>query len=152
VQKGELRFPDQEWKFISEKAKNFLRNTIRHDSQKRYSAAEALEDPWMQSIQQDEPEKPLAVNVLNNLRDFRMQNKLAQASWLFISSFLSTKEEKAELMKIFKALDTNGDGIISKEELRSGYAKFLGKHHESDVQMILDSIDVNKSGAIDYSG
>lgn len=152
VQKGDLRFPEREWKFISDNAKNFLRNTIQYDSRKRYSAAEALEDPWMLSIRQDEPEKPIAINVLTNLRDFRLQNKLAQASWMFISSFLSSKEEKAELLKTFKALDTNGDGIISKEELQSGYTKFLGKNNEVEVQSILDSIDVNKSGAIDYSG
>ena len=39
----------------------------------------------------------------------------------FIVCNLSTKKEQEELYKSFKALDKNGDGKISKEELFEGY-------------------------------
>ena len=33
---------------------------------------------------------------------------------------MASKEDKEKLNKIFKALDTNGDGLISLEELLAG--------------------------------
>lgn len=33
--------------------------------------------------------------------------------------------DKEELIKHFKAIDTNGDGMLSKEELIDGYTKML---------------------------
>jgi len=38
---------------------------------------------------------------------------------------MSTKEEKEELIKIFKEYDTNQDGSISKEELINLYKKVM---------------------------
>jgi calcium-dependent protein kinase len=38
---------------------------------------------------------------------------------------MTTKDERNELMKIFKSLDKNGDGRLTKEELQDGYNKSL---------------------------
>ena len=46
---------------------------------------------------------------------------MQEAIWLFLVNYLSTKEEKNELLKTFQALDLNGDGQISKEELIIGF-------------------------------
>jgi len=43
----------------------------------------------------------------------------------YIVNFMSTKEEKEELIKIFKEYDTNQDGSISKEELINLYKKVM---------------------------
>ena len=56
------------------------------------------------------------------------------------------------MSKIFKALDANGDGKLSKDEILKGYAQFFGKHLEPvDVEQMFDSVDIDKSGFIDYS-
>ena len=36
-------------------------------------------------------------------------------------SQLATKKEKEEMLKTFQALDTNGDGVLSRDELIQGY-------------------------------
>jgi len=43
------------------------------------------------------------------------------AVWTFLTNFLTINEEKKDLLKIFKTLDTNGDGQLTREELLNGY-------------------------------
>ena len=45
---------------------------------------------------------------------------------IFIVNFVKDKNDEAEMAKSFKALDLNGDGVISLEELQKGLAKYLG--------------------------
>ena len=57
----------------------------------------------------------------------KAQRKLQQAVWTYMVCQMSTKEEANELIKVFKGLDTNSDGQLSKEELILGnsyYKKF----------------------------
>ena len=39
---------------------------------------------------------------------------------MFLVTYMSTREEKAELLKTFQVLDINGDGKLSTEELIIG--------------------------------
>jgi len=39
---------------------------------------------------------------------------------------MATRDEKEDLLKQFKALDENGDGMLSREELINGFSKILG--------------------------
>jgi Ca2+-binding EF-hand superfamily protein len=41
---------------------------------------------------------------------------------------LSTKEELSQLENTFKMIDKNGNGLISKGELREGYIKMYGNN------------------------
>jgi len=44
----------------------------------------------------------------------------------FIASHLTKDEEKKDLDKIFKEIDLNGDGNLSKDEVMAGYEKHFG--------------------------
>lgn len=64
---------------------------------------------------------------------------------------MATKEEKAELLKVFKQLDTNGDGQLTMEELKLGYDKTIGITDE-EINQLMAKLDNDRSGAIDYTG
>ena len=72
---------------------------------------------------------------------------------MLVTNSLTTVEKKS-LLNTFKALDTNGDGILSKEELIFGYEKILNSREmaEKHVEEIMVKLDHNFSGEIDYSG
>jgi len=71
---------------------------------------------------------------------------------VFLVSYLSTREEKGQLLTTFQLLDLNGDGKLSRDELIVGYQKILGlTHAEEEVDAIMRAVDNNNSGSIDYT-
>jgi Ca2+-binding EF-hand superfamily protein len=47
---------------------------------------------------------------------------------MFIVNYMTTKEEKDDLLNIFNELDTNQDGSLSYEELLNGFNYFKLKN------------------------
>ena len=99
-----------------------------------------------------EIDKTITQNTLQNLRTFRGSSKLKQAALAFIASHLTKDEEKRDLDKIFKAIDTDGDGTLSKEEVLLGYENHFGVPiTEEQVDEMFAKIDLDGNGAIDYT-
>lgn len=74
-------------------------------------------------------------------------SKLQQAALTAIS-VQASPEDIQELRNTFQALDKNGDGSITFDELRSG----LGHKENADTLLnLLQSADTDGSGTIDYT-
>ena len=80
----------------------------------------------------------------------------------YIANLLVSKEEKEELLDAFQALDEDGNGILTKDELvkgmrwsYSGYKKIYPQSTEKDIEFMVDEvvkkIDVNHSGQVDFT-
>ena len=152
VRIGKFSFSDPCWSNISDKAKDLITQLLTYDADKRPSAEEALRHPWITEMSITSVDANIAMGALSNLKTFRADQKLKQATYAFIASQLLTKTEKENLAKIFKAIDKNGDGKLSKEEILEGYDLFFGKHLDKDeVEKMFDAVDIDRSGFIDYS-
>jgi calcium-dependent protein kinase len=89
---------------------------------------------------------------LSNLKNFTGNSKLKQAALAFIASHLTKDEEKRDLDKIFKEIDLNGDGNLSKEEVLLGYEQHFGiAITEEQVDDLFAKIDLDGNGTIDYT-
>ena len=83
---------------------------------------------------------------------FESGSKFKQIVCDFIAKKLLTKEEKFQVDKIFSAIDINGDGSLSKEEIKLGYAKFFDKQYsDEELDALFDRVDADGSGEIGYS-
>jgi calcium-dependent protein kinase len=71
-----------------------------------------------------------------------------------VSSQISAEQDREELLRTFRGLDVNGDGSLTREELRAGYLKVCGLNQEEaeqQVENIFRMVDTNHSGVIDFS-
>eukprot|EP01054_Gregarina_sp_Poly1_P004951 Gregarina_sp_Poly_1__4950@NODE_2622_length_1908_cov_606_836502_g156_i1_p1_GENE_NODE_2622_length_1908_cov_606_836502_g156_i1NODE_2622_length_1908_cov_606_836502_g156_i1_p1_ORF_typecomplete_len602_score110_63Pkinase/PF00069_25/3_8e83Pkinase_Tyr/PF07714_17/2e52EFhand_7/PF13499_6/1_2e12EFhand_7/PF13499_6/9e16EFhand_1/PF00036_32/0_0016EFhand_1/PF00036_32/0_00017EFhand_1/PF00036_32/9_7e06EFhand_1/PF00036_32/9_2e08EFhand_6/PF13405_6/0_00035EFhand_6/PF13405_6/4_2EFhand_6/PF13405_6/1_7e08EFhand_6/PF13405 len=165
VEKGKFAFDPAEWGSISSDVKDLIKQMLEYDPARRISAEEALRHKWIRKMsdkREAKVEAPVLFNALNNMRKFHASQKLAQAALLFMGSKLTTMDETRELTTIFQKLDTNDDGQLDRKELIEGYTQLMKlKKEEADaltpediareVDKILESVDFDKNGYIEYS-
>ncbi|OMJ90666.1 hypothetical protein SteCoe_6946 [Stentor coeruleus] len=153
VQRGQYSMDDQEWSRVSLPAKNFIKKMLQMNPSSRISSQDALKDEWLTNNTLNSfRETDIQTETLGNLKAFRTEQKLQHAVLTFISSQLISKEEAKRLAENFKRLDKNGDGKLSREELLEAYKSQLGYEAAlEEVEKIMQQVDSNNSGFIDYS-
>lgn len=72
VVRGLWEFKHQEWVYVSEEAKDLIKKLLVVDPKARLSAEEALQHPWFAKIAENNLDKPLAIQTLNSLKNFRV--------------------------------------------------------------------------------
>lgn len=121
------------------------------DPNNRITAQEALEHSWISNyVNNTINDDPILGAALNRLGRFRASNKLQKSFLVFIASQILGQNEEKELIKLFKELDTNGDGKLSYQELEQGY-KYLNLSSKDQIQEIITNCDSDKSGYIDFT-
>jgi len=150
VRLGNFIFQQSDWKNISEDAKTLIRNLLKMNPRDRYTAEQALNHEWIKNKAPKAQGVSLQSSFVDNLRGFRSQNKLKKAALHVIAGQLSDDQIKA-LRETFMQLDKNGDGLLTPAELKDGLAKAGLKEIPPDLQAILEDVDSDGSGVIDYT-
>ena len=84
-----------------------------------------------------------------NLKISKKQVILNKAILSYLATKVSDEDIKDEI-DLFNSFDTNNDGYITKKELKKGLVK-LGKKTDQEVDEIMDSMDTDKNGAINFN-
>ncbi|KAJ6684704.1 SERINE/THREONINE-PROTEIN KINASE [Salix purpurea] len=148
VLEGNLDLESPPWPDISSSAKDLIRKMLTRDPKSRITAAQALQHPWMK-VDGDASDKPIDSAVLSRMKQFRAMNKLKKLALKVIAESLSEEEIKG-LKQMFKNMDTDGNGTITYDELKTGLSRLGSKLTEVEIQQLMDAADVDNSGTIDY--
>jgi len=153
VSKGKFSMGGPVWKNVTSEARDLVRRLLTLNPAKRISAAEALQHKWIKSRASNEfVRASLSKEALESLRNFGNQSKLKHASLLFLTSQCHAETDKKALEECFRALDSDGDGKLSRKEISDGFRKLYGDSiSDREVKMILDLIDADGNGALDYT-
>lgn len=85
-----------------------------------------------------------ANHALDNLIHFHTHHKVKVATLTFIGSQLASKSEREELARVFKNLDQNGDGRLSKDEVKEGYHHHYGRLiSDKEIDEMFDAVDTD---------
>ncbi|KAK1320671.1 Calcium-dependent protein kinase 28 [Acorus calamus] len=143
-------FRRKPWPSISTSAKDFVKKLLVKDPRARLTAAQALSHPWVREGG-SASEIPLDISVLFNMRQFVKYSRLKQFALRALASTLN-EEELSDLKDQFDAIDVDKNGAISLEEMRHALEKDVPwKLKESRVLEILQAIDSNTDGLVDFS-
>ena len=152
VKKGKFDFPKEEWSSVSKEAIELIKGMLTYEPNKRLSALECMSKNWFEKNKdKNTSNKKMAKSVLGNMKKFKRGRKLEQATIGFIVNQLISKEERKELVKQFQEWDTNGDGVLSRDEIIEGYRKTYGAVDENEIDNMMMSIDLDGNGVIDYN-
>jgi calcium-dependent protein kinase len=150
VRLGCFSFHAADWKNISDDAKKLIRKLLRMNPTDRYTAEETLNHEWIRKRAPLAKQVTLSVSFVDKLRGFRSHNKLKKAALAIIAQQLNDEKIK-QLRDTFISFDANGDGLLTEVELREGLAKAGLKDVPPDLQQILQGVDSDGSGVIDYT-
>eukprot|EP00435_Cladocopium_sp_Y103_P058488 s288_g20.t1 len=150
VRLGNFNFNPADWKNVSEDAKTLIRHLLKMNPKDRYTAEQALNHEWIKNKAPKASGVTLQSNFVDNLRGFRSQNKLKKAALHIIAGQLNEDQIKA-LRDTFMGLDKNGDGLLTPAELKEGLQKAGLKEIPPDLQAIMEDVDADGSGVIDYT-
>lgn len=95
--------------------------------------------------------KALNVSMLNSLRGFNHRSNLQEKILQLLEKchYLNSNQTKS-VNAFFCAADTDGNGVISMDELYTALKKVDENITKKDAQNILSSVDINNDGYITY--
>jgi len=152
VLKGEYSFDYPSFESASDDVKDFISKCLEIDVDKRMSAAEAYDHPWIQK-QWEKEEKLLTIppEVPDNILSFMNAVNFKKTTLTFLASRIP-EEQIENLRKAFIKIDVNGDGVLSKDELVVGVSKVKGcSIKDEDWDLVIQLMDTNNNGNIDYT-
>jgi calcium-dependent protein kinase len=149
VRLGNYSFNLQDWKDISEDAKDLIRMLLKMKPSERWTAKRALGHVWILQKAPKAKNVALSNGMMDNLKGFRSQNKLKKAALHIIANQLD-ESQISTLREIFMGFDSNGDGQLTVPEMKEGIEK-SGLAEIPELHAIMAEVDADGSGVIDYT-
>ena len=150
--KGQFSFPSELFDIISESCKDLISQLLTKDSTARISAADALLHPWFAVGKEESLSFSMLAETLNSIKEPNKEGKLREFFTTFMVSQLNRSIGTSKYDKYFSAIDKNGDGVISFEELKELLMKKMSNNEaEEQAKIIMSVADTEGTGFIDYS-
>jgi len=119
------------------------------------TVVDAMKHPWiadMLNIQHQQPAADSMKRAMDNLRQFTKKPQFYVVAMANVARNLDS-HGVGEVRDVFKALDTNQDGLLSLDEMRNGFEKVYGADSDAVMQIeeLFKELDLDGSGTIDYT-
>ena len=152
VKAGKYKNSGDKWDKLSAQAREFVQLLLTYNPKDRPSASDCLQHAFITEVSAGKIQVESAAGAFDNISSFKADQKLKRAAYAYIASQVISKNEKEDLSKIFKALDKNGDGKLSKEEIMDGFENIYGRHvDEDEMDEMFKQMDLDGSGTIEYT-
>ena len=154
VSLGRFALEGPNWELVSGAAKDLIRRILVLEPEGRISLEEALGHPWFTNTSNQLPPKEIAAPYIANLSEFKAKEKCKRCVFRYIGAHYIQEAERSELLTLFKGLDANQNGTLSKQELKDGCFRLFGnriKNADAEFDRIIAEVDLDRSGEISYN-
>ncbi|NP_001265972.2 Hop-interacting protein THI080 [Solanum lycopersicum] len=148
ILRGVIDFKREPWPQVSEKAKSLVRQMLEPDPKKRLTAQQVLDHPWIQNAKKAS-NVPLGDIVRTRLKQFSIMNRFKKKALRVIAEHLKLEEIEV-IREMFALMDSDGDGKITYDELKTGLRKVGSQLAEAEMKLLMDVADVDGNGVLDY--
>jgi len=144
---GNIKLIESDFEGISNEAKELI-YLMLNAPEKRLTASQILENKWLKSSCEISLNVKLDCSKLvKQIKAFNTCKRLHKTILTNIATQCN-EAEVAQITKTFLAIDTNHDGHLSYEEICKA---FEGSMTKEELLSLMDSLDVDKSGQIDFT-
>ena len=155
--KGRFCFYNRYFKDISFEAKDLIKKCFLYNPKERISAKEALNHPFFSvhipkvvDSSNNSIVSSKTKEVIESLVTFSQKSKFFQAVLAYLTHNFAKKKETTELKRIFLLIDTDKDGKISKNELKTCLGSLGMDVSDDELNLILKRVDFDNDGYINY--
>ncbi|EAR97822.2 kinase domain protein (macronuclear) [Tetrahymena thermophila SB210] len=127
IEQGKFNFDAPVWNYVSDEAKDMIRNILLVNTKKRLKLSQALDHKWFQMMnklkQNNEKPKNLPVphrsytQLVEKLVQFRMENQFRREVLMIMVKRISPNENITP-KNLFRNIDKDQNGVITADELR----------------------------------
>ena len=135
---------------LSENAFDFVRLSLAKNQNKRPSAEQLLDHPWIKGGDVNNSNLKLNLKMVQNLNSYNFNDSFQRAIFLFIVSWAAKDEDKALALKEFQKLNTSNTGLLTKEELIAGLQALPDPISETEANGMFEMLDWKKTGFVEY--
>mmetsp|Transcript_6332 Transcript_6332/g.6586 ORF Transcript_6332/g.6586 Transcript_6332/m.6586 type:complete len:535 (+) Transcript_6332:39-1643(+) len=155
IKRGKYDLRGDPWQRISAEAKDLIKHMLDMNTLSRISAQKALSHKWFKKFKMRERFTSIGAEKLKqsveNIKQFKSENKLQQAALAFLVHNSLHLPEVKDIVKVFKNIDQNGDGRITKEEMTIALGKIYNvADAEDEVNEIFTNVDNDNNGFLEY--
>jgi len=148
ISAGEYTLKKERWSTVSEEALGFVQALLQVNPDKRLTAEQALEHPWIRQ-RHAQVQMDIDSSIVEGLRQFGQASKFRRCCMEMMAWSLSN-EERAKVREYFVSMDKNKQGTITLLELKQ---VMMDKFHISDAEtkQVFEALDTNQDDTIHYS-
>jgi calcium-dependent protein kinase len=155
IKKGKYDLKGDPWQRVSSEAKDLIKHMLDMNMLSRISAQKALGHKWFKKFKMRERFSNIGAEKLKqsveNIKRYKSENKLQQAALAFLVHNSLHLPEVKDIVRIFKNIDANGDGRITKDEMTIALGKIYNvADTEDEVKEIFANVDNDNNGFIEY--
>ena len=139
----------------SPEVRDLVSKLLEKDTDKRYSAREAIAHPWFQkyggrslysNFKREEIEP-----YINNLFNYYFNSKIQQLVIAFLVHNLPNDDSSITVLKLFRHFNKSGSCKLTKEELMNGLYDYRDKNEvDKVVDHLFKLLDGDNNGFIEY--
>ncbi|KAL3506689.1 hypothetical protein ACH5RR_032071 [Cinchona calisaya] len=146
IVRGKIDFQRDPWPKISQDAKDLVKGMLEANPYSRLTVDEVLENEWIKNADKVS-NIPLGEKVRTRIKQFSLMNKFKKRVLRVVADHLPDDQVNG-IKQMFYSMDTDQNGNLSFQELKEGLNKLCIEVPDPDVQLLIDSADLNGNGML----